>query len=92
MIFTESSEATYYTGISIEKVDALREPFEETGYSLTDSPHLRELISFILEQETCKLKEISGKHLSIIFDGTTHVCEALFVTGMIGRLNSEYVD
>ena len=66
--------------ISIEKVDALRELFEETGYSLTDSSHLRELIPFILEHENCKFKkEISGKHLSIIFDGTTHVCEALVV-------------
>ena len=67
-------------GIPIQKVDALREVFEETGYSLSDSSHLRQLIPFILDQKTCKLKkEIDGKHLSIIFDGTTHVCEAFVV-------------
>ena len=67
-------------GIPIQKADALRELLEESGCSLTDSSHLRELIPFILEQETQRLKEeIKGKHLSIIFDGTTHVCEALVV-------------
>ena len=67
-------------GIPLQKADALREVFEENGYSLTDSSHLRELIPFVLEQETAQLKkEINGKHLSIIFDGTTHVCEALVI-------------
>lgn len=38
------------------------------------------MIPFILEQETHRLKEEArGKHHSIIFDGTTHVCEALVV-------------
>lgn len=73
-------KAMLQAGIPIEKVDALRELFKETGYSLTDSSHLRELIPFISEQETSKLKkEISGKSISIVFDGTTHVCEALVI-------------
>ena len=72
--------AMLQAGIPIQKADALQGLLEESGYSLTDSSHLRELIPFISEQETCRLKkEISGKHISIIFDGTTHVCEALVV-------------
>ena len=72
--------AMLQAGIPIEKVDGLRDLLEETGYSLCDSSHLRELIPFMLEEEISKLKkEICGKHLSIIFDGTTHVCEALVV-------------
>ena len=73
-------KALLRAGIPIQKADALRELLEETGYSLSDSSHLRELVPFILEQETHRLKEeVRGKHLSIIFDGTTHVCEALVV-------------
>ena len=67
-------------GIPIQKADVLRELLEEAGYPLTDSSHLRELLPYILQQETSRLKEeVRGKHLSIIFDGTTHVCEALVV-------------
>lgn len=67
-------------GIPIEKSDVLRDLMQENGYSLTHSSHLRELIPFVLEQETSKLKgEISGLPISIIFDGTTHVCEALAI-------------
>ena len=85
-------------GIPLQKADALREVFEENenGYSLTDSSHLRELIPFLLEQETAQLKkEINGKHLSIIFDGTTHVCEALVIIVryfLNGELSKKYVD
>lgn len=49
-------------------------------YSLSDSSNLRKLISFILETEINQLKEsICGKYVSIIFDGTTYVCEALVI-------------
>jgi len=42
------------------------------------SQHLRELIPFVLKDECTKVK-IEGKTLSVIFDGTTHVCEATVV-------------
>ena len=42
--------------------------------------NLRQLIPFALENEINQTKErISGKHVGIIFDGTTHVCEAFVV-------------
>ena len=35
---------------------------------------------FILQQEQASIqKEISGKNVSVMFDGTTHACEALAV-------------
>ena len=53
-------------------------PFHKVDISTSSS--LSQLISFILENEIAHLKdEIGGQHVSIIFDGTTHVCEALVV-------------
>ena len=67
-------------GIPLSKVDCLRELLEENAYSLCDSAHLRSLIPFILQEETTKLKQdIGGKPVAIIFDGTTHVCEAFVI-------------
>ena len=64
-------------GISLGKIDKLREIFEESGYSLSSSTHLRQLIPFVLHEEITKIKqEISGRPVFIIFDGTTHVAEA----------------
>lgn len=41
---------------------------------------MRELISFVHQQEQKKLlDEIHEKHVSVIFDGTTHVCEAMVI-------------
>lgn len=64
-------------GIPLNKLDNLRELFEENAYSLSSSSHLRQLLPFILHEEMAKIKEeISGQPVSIIFDGTTHVTEA----------------
>ncbi len=58
----------------------VRDLFEENGYALCDSSHLRRLIPFILQDEISKLKhDINGRHVAIIFDGTTHVCEAFVI-------------
>ena len=60
-------------GISLGKIDKLREIFEESGYSLSSSTHLRQLVPFVLHEEIMKIKqEISGRPVAIIFDGTTH--------------------
>ena len=42
--------------------------------------NLRQLIPFIHHEELSKIKqELLNQPLSIIFDGTTHVCEAFVV-------------
>lgn len=68
------------TKVPLSKIDGFRDLLEEHVYSLSDSSNLRKLISFILETEINRLKEsICGKYVSIIFDGTTYVCEALVI-------------
>ena len=68
------------SGIPLSKLDNFRELLEENSYSLSSSTNLRQLVPFVHAGEMSKLKsEISGKHISVCFDGTTHVAEA-FVT------------
>ena len=58
----------------------LRDLLEEYGLSLTSSSNLTELLPFILQNELdCIKKEVNGRYVSVIFDGTTHVCEAMVV-------------
>ena len=67
-------------GIPLNKIDACRELLEENSYQLCDSSHLHDLIPFIHKQEQQSVQDqISGKNMSVIFDGTTHVCEALAI-------------
>lgn len=64
-------------GIPLKKIDDLRPLLEEHGHCLTGSQHLGDLIPMIQESEReYVLKQITGKDISIIFDGTTTVCEA----------------
>ena len=68
------------SGVPLSKVDSFRNLLEEHAFSLTGRQHLSEIIPFIHHEEIARIKkEISGKHLSVIFDGTTHVEEALAV-------------
>ena len=65
-------------GVPLSKLDKLRDLLEENARALTTSSSLRQLLPFILQNEISLLKkEIDGKYLSILFDGTTHICEAL---------------
>ena len=67
-------------GIPLSKVDCMRDLLEEHAFSLSGRQHLSETIPFIHQQEIDEIKqEISGKDVSVIFDGTTHVDEALAV-------------
>ena len=64
-------------GIPLQKIDKMRDLLEENGHSLSSSTHLRQLVPFIHNNEMSMVqKEISGRHVSFIFDGTTHVAEA----------------
>ena len=67
-------------GIPLSKVDCMRDLLQEHAFSLSGRQHLSETIPFIHQQEVEEInKEISGKNVSVIFDGTTHIDEALAV-------------
>lgn len=67
-------------GIPLSKVDYFRTLLEERGFRLSDSSNLYQLIPFLHEEEKAAIKkEIGERELSIIFDGTTYVCEALVI-------------
>ena len=71
-------QALLKTGIPLAKADCLRELLEEDSHALTSATNLSQLLPFILHDEFEKLKgEVQGHPVSIIFDGTTHVCEAM---------------
>ena len=66
--------------VPLSKVDLFRDLLEEYAYALMSSTNLRQLIPFIHQEELSMIKhEILNQPLSIIFDGTTHVCEAFVV-------------
>ena len=64
-------------GVPLGKLDAFRELLEENAFRLCDSSNMRELLLFVRKQKQENL--IKGKFVSVIFDGTTHVCEAMVV-------------
>lgn len=69
-------------GIPLSKLDcpALRELLEESRFRLAHSRHMMDLVPFVLQEEVSRTKrEISGKLVSIIFDGTTRLGEVLVV-------------
>ena len=67
-------------GVPLSQVDLFRDLLKEHGNALTSSINLRQLIPFIHQEELSRIKqEILNQPLSIIFDGTTHVCEAFVV-------------
>ena len=77
-------------GVCLSKVDSIRDLLEQYAYSLTNSTHLRNMIPFILQDEISKLKQdISGRQVAIIFDGTTHVCEAFVI--VLRYVDEEFV-
>ena len=66
-------------GLPLSKVDNLR-PVLEQKFRLTSQTHLRKLIPTILEQEQQRLaSEIKGRAISIVFDGTTRLGEAIAI-------------
>ena len=67
-------------GVPLSKVDLFRDLLEEYGYALTSSTNVRQLIPFIHQKEFSRIKqEILNQPLSIIFYGTTHICEEFVV-------------
>ena len=67
-------------GVPLSKADVFRDLLQENAFNLSDSSNLRKLIPFILQDEISKIKQdIEGRPVAIIFDGTTHVCEAFVI-------------
>lgn len=67
-------------GIPLAKLDHFRDILEENAYRLSDRRGMSDLIPFILSEEVqCIAQEIEGKHVSIIFDGTSRLGEALAI-------------
>ena len=68
-------------GIPLKKIDFLRHLLEATNTPLTDSSHLATYTPFILEEEDKRLQTelASTSALSIVFDGSTHIGEAIAI-------------
>ena len=65
-------QAFLKSGTPLNRMKYFRDLFQESGFPLTSPTHMRQLIPFVLEEEYKSIsKEILGKELSIIFDGTT---------------------
>ena len=77
----ELVESALLTGVALSKVDVMRPFHEKYGHRLTWRAHLSELIPAILhrEKETLKEELQSVKEVSVIFDGTAHLGEALVI-------------
>ena len=66
--------------VQLNKLSIFRDLLEESAYSLTDRRHMSDLVPFVLSQEVTQIKEeIAGHPLPVIFDGTTHLGEAMAI-------------
>ena len=66
--------------VPLNKLQHFRTLLEETGHRLTDRHHMSDLIPLVLKQEKSKLLgEVSGQDVSVIFDGTSRLGEALAI-------------
>ena len=70
-------------GVPLFKLDHFRPLLEQHGERLTASQHMADLIPMIRDKEVGDTKAFLSnrkyRHISIIFDGTTHVCEAMAI-------------
>ena len=67
-------------GVPLAKLDSFRPLLEESAFCLTDTRRLLDLVPFILNEERARIKkEIEGKLVSVIFDGTSRLGEVLAV-------------
>ena len=77
----QTVQSVLKTGIALQKVDHLRPLLEANNCSLTHSSHLTTYIPFILEEEDKQLHAeiVSTTALSVVFDGSTHLGEAVAI-------------
>ena len=61
-------------------MESFRDLLEENAFRLTDRCHVHDYVPFILKEEESRIcSEIDGQQLSVIFDGTSRLGEALAV-------------
>ena len=66
--------------VVLAKIKCFGDLLEENALALTSVSNLRQLLRFVLTQEIARIKEaISGRPISIMFDGMTHVCKAMLM-------------
>ena len=67
-------------GVPLSKLECFRDILEEHAYRLTDRRHMSDLVPFILTEKQARIKrKIEGRDVSVIFDGTTRLGEAMAV-------------
>ena len=67
-------------GVPLNKIDSFRDILEENAYRLTDRQNMSDYVQFKLKEEESRIcQEIEGKQLSVIFDGTSRLGEALAI-------------
>ena len=67
-------------GVPLNKMESFRDLLEENAFRLTDRHHMHDYVPFILKEEESRIhSEIDGQQLSVIFDGTSRLGEALAV-------------
>ena len=67
-------------GVPLNKVDLFRDILEEHGLRLAERRVLSDLVPFIRKKEVIKIsQEIEEREVSVIFDGTTRIGEALVI-------------
>ena len=73
-------QAFLCTATPLNKLAYFRGLLEENALRLTDRRHMVDIVPFVFSQEQeLPKKEISGKFLSVIFDQTTRLGEAMAI-------------
>ena len=67
-------------GVPLNKLHHFQDLLEERAYKLGDTRGMHDLIPFVADDEQKRIKkEVEGKDVSVVFDGTTRLGEALAV-------------
>ena len=77
------------TGTPLNKLSHFRHLLEENALRLSDRRQMADIVPLIFQQEQDLIKqEISSKYISVVFDGTTRVCEAMAI--VVRYVDSEW--
>ena len=67
-------------GVPLSKFSCFCELLEESAFCTSDRRHMSDLIPFVIQQDQAEIKkEVNGKCVSVVFDGTTRMEEVLAV-------------